>query len=89
MRPVMRQPAGPGYPSATGVHQGASNFLLGDGHVKWLHGTQVSSGYDNSNGANDEGSTTCPNGALCLAAGTAYGANGPTGSPFYATFSLQ
>ena len=38
--------AGPGkfYLSPTGRHAGGSNFLLCDGHVKWLRGTQVSTG---------------------------------------------
>lgn len=38
--------AGPGkyYLAAEGRHGGGSNFLLCDGHVKWLRGSQVSTG---------------------------------------------
>ncbi len=38
--------AGPGYDylSSTGRHSDGSNFLLCDGHVKWLRGSQVSTG---------------------------------------------
>ena len=38
--------AGPGqfYQSAQGRHAGGSDFLLCDGHVKWLRGDQVSTG---------------------------------------------
>ncbi len=32
------------YAAATGLHTDGSNFLLADGHVKWLRGSQVSSG---------------------------------------------
>ncbi|HEY3332185.1 MAG TPA: DUF1559 domain-containing protein [Capsulimonadaceae bacterium] len=32
-----------------GIHSGGSNFLMVDGHVKWLKGTNVSPGYNASN----------------------------------------
>ena len=32
----------------TGRHTDGSNFLLGDGHVKWLRGSAVSNGYVNT-----------------------------------------
>ncbi|MDR3707440.1 MAG: DUF1559 domain-containing protein [Capsulimonadaceae bacterium] len=34
----------PGFYNMTGRHSGGSNYLLCDGHVKWLMGTQVSAG---------------------------------------------
>ena len=73
---------------ATGRHSDGSNFLLADGHVKWLRGTQVSSGTSNSEDGNcpqDQaditayGNTSC-NGYYQIAAGT----GDPT---FAATFS--
>jgi prepilin-type N-terminal cleavage/methylation domain-containing protein/prepilin-type processing-associated H-X9-DG protein len=33
------------YPSSTGRHLEGSNFLMADGHVKWLKGDAVSTGY--------------------------------------------
>jgi prepilin-type processing-associated H-X9-DG protein len=32
--------------AATGVHSNGANFLLGDGHVKWMYGSSVSPGFD-------------------------------------------
>jgi len=44
---------------ATGVHNGGSNFLLADGHVKWLPGSRVSNGnIATTNGTCSQGSTT-------------------------------
>ena len=37
-----------GFYQATGRHTDASNFLLTDGQVKWLRGSQVSSGGQNA-----------------------------------------
>jgi len=37
-------PAGSYYLASTGRHSDGSNFLLCDGHVKWLRGSQVSTG---------------------------------------------
>jgi prepilin-type N-terminal cleavage/methylation domain-containing protein/prepilin-type processing-associated H-X9-DG protein len=34
----------PGYAVLSGLHTGGSNFLLGDGHVKWYAGQKVSGG---------------------------------------------
>lgn len=34
------------YASPTGRHSNGANFLMADGHVKWLLGTQVGVGYD-------------------------------------------
>ncbi len=43
------------FPAATGRHTDGSNYLVCDGHVKWLRGTAVSSGANNisSTGAQD------------------------------------
>ena len=80
---------GAAYPSKTGVHTDGSNFLLCDGHVKWLHGASVSSGYNNFAGGSDPGATSCPNAGYCVAAAVDYNGNGPTGAPFAATFSYD
>ena len=36
------------YPSAMGRHTSGSNFLLADGHIKWMLGGSVSIGYGNT-----------------------------------------
>ena len=59
----------------TGRHSDGSNYLLCDGHVKWLRSTQVS----NDNGAANPGDGPLP----CRAAGTAY----TTSNGLTATFS--
>ena len=41
-------------PAGLGRHNSGSNFLACDGHVKWLHGEQVSSGYDAMAEGNDQ-----------------------------------
>ncbi|MDR3707059.1 MAG: DUF1559 domain-containing protein [Capsulimonadaceae bacterium] len=45
------------FTSPTGVHSGGANYLLADGHVKWLMGSQVSAGGNSSStaGAGDCG----------------------------------
>ncbi len=43
------------YDAATGRHTDGSNFLLADGHVKWLRGQYVSTGGEDSSG----GGTDC------------------------------
>jgi len=72
-----------GGPSAvTGIHTGGSNFLLVDGHAKWLRGTEVSPG----------GAAQSPNGlesggtGYYEASGTAVTTNA-LGGPVAATFS--
>ena len=42
-------------PTPTGRHSDGSNFLLADGHVKWLRNGEVSSGSNNLNGNSDQG----------------------------------
>jgi prepilin-type N-terminal cleavage/methylation domain-containing protein/prepilin-type processing-associated H-X9-DG protein len=36
-------------PATKGRHTDGSNYLLADGHVKWYHGSQVSSGFNAAN----------------------------------------
>jgi prepilin-type N-terminal cleavage/methylation domain-containing protein/prepilin-type processing-associated H-X9-DG protein len=40
------------FQSPTGVHNGGSNFLMADNHVKWAMGSQVSGGMDNTTAGN-------------------------------------
>ena len=44
------------YDSLTGRHTDGSNFLLADGHVKWLRASAVSAGQDNTT-AGDQGTS--------------------------------
>jgi prepilin-type processing-associated H-X9-DG protein len=44
--PLGGYPFNSGYTTQTGLHTGGSNFLLTDGHVKWLMGSAVSTGGD-------------------------------------------
>lgn len=44
-------------PANGGRHTGGSNFLLSDGHVKWLRGTSVSSGPNASDSTNAQTSS--------------------------------
>jgi prepilin-type N-terminal cleavage/methylation domain-containing protein/prepilin-type processing-associated H-X9-DG protein len=64
------------YHAATGLHTDGSNFLLGDGHVKFMRGSAVSAGTNAGTATNTQGQTT---GA---AAGT-----GALNAPLSATFS--
>ncbi len=86
---------GPGAPATPNTtpdtyHTSGSNFLLCDGHVKWLHGAQVSSGLnayvatDNQAQTSATGDGYTPN----RAAGTQSQQGATAGSaPFAATFS--
>ena len=67
--------------NTTGRHTNGSNYLLADGHAKWLRGSSVSVGND----PNPGNSTSQPNGNG-YAAGTAFGGNG-TYPQFTATYS--
>ncbi|MGI4789320.1 MAG: DUF1559 domain-containing protein [Janthinobacterium lividum] len=72
-----------------GRHNGGSNFLMADGHAKWLRGSSVSSGFTASRPtcAQDDADTTCESGA---AAGGNENNNaaGTSAAPWAATFSL-
>jgi len=41
-------------PPLTGLHEDGSNYLCADGHVKWLHGQNISTGYDAATSTGDE-----------------------------------
>ena len=86
----------PGYIGAstwtgpTGIHTDGSNYLLADGHVKWLKGEKVSSGSDAPTSTSDEVATpnynVTPYGGS--AAGSEFsGASQVTGGTFTATMS--
>lgn len=51
-----------------GRHNGGANFVALDGHVKWLHGEQVSTGFDAQTETADQTTFTLP--SHILAAGT-------------------
>ena len=72
---------GLGYQALTGRHSDASNFLLTDGHVKWLRATSISAGVDNGT-AGSAGSAQSAS-ADAVAANTSYTTN------VAATFSTQ
>jgi prepilin-type N-terminal cleavage/methylation domain-containing protein/prepilin-type processing-associated H-X9-DG protein len=83
----------PGQVSATptGRHTAGSNFLMADGHVKWLLGSQVSSGLSAFASTDNQGTssdTSTDNIAAARAAGTQSSQGATAGSPaFAATFS--
>jgi prepilin-type N-terminal cleavage/methylation domain-containing protein/prepilin-type processing-associated H-X9-DG protein len=69
--------------SPTGRHTGGSNYLLADGHVKWLHGTAVSAGgTPTSSGCSQDADNSACNGNR--AASTDQMGGSP---PFVATMS--
>ena len=81
------------YLNGTGIHMDGSNFLMADGHVKWLNGDAVSNGAAaaNSNNAQTSSGGACTGSARPItspdgpsAEGTAYsgaGAHAVTFSP--------
>ena len=75
------------YFAATGRHSGGSNFLLTDGHVKWLNPSAVSAGYDNT-APGDKGTSVSSPSQGPTAANTGF--SGGSGQPNYqATFSFD
>ena len=79
------------------IHNGGSNFLLADGHVKWLHGSVVSGGSNaQASDCNTASASSSPPGdKACTyneaAAGTAVSSDTGHGggAPIAATFSLN
>jgi len=69
-----------------GRHLQGSNYIMGDGHAKWLRGTQVSPGWTNPLHT-DGGSATCTNGQYCIAAGPEASVMASNNQPFAVTFS--
>ena len=72
--------------AATGLHTDGSNFLLADGHVKWLHGSDVSPGSNpalSPTNAPTSEDGICPNDA----AGTQFAGDAHYAHGFAATFS--
>ncbi|BDI32026.1 hypothetical protein CCAX7_40770 [Capsulimonas corticalis] len=67
-------------------NQDGSNYLMADGHAKYMRSTLISPGWTNTN-PNDGGSATCPNGQYCIAAGPDASVMASNGQPFAATFS--
>ena len=68
-----------------GRHTNGSDYLLADGHVKYLQGAKVSPGYSNNDAACAQG--LYDNGGTCNAANAADAA-GTANSTFAATFSI-
>ena len=67
----------------TGLHSDGANYLMADGHVKWLRGSQVSSGYTASDQNNPQ---EVPSGTVIYP--KAAGSGDSTGG-FVVTFSVN
>jgi prepilin-type N-terminal cleavage/methylation domain-containing protein/prepilin-type processing-associated H-X9-DG protein len=72
----------------TGRHSGAANYLLCDGHVKWLNASQVSAGQNPGNGGFAVSPSTCAQDTCGWGTGN-YNATGTAAlqAPMVATFS--
>lgn len=77
---------GDNFEAPTGRHIDGSNFIMADGHAKWMRGSVISPGWTNPS-STDGGSPTCPNGQYCVAAGPDASVMAATNQPFAATFS--
>lgn len=75
----------------TGWHTDGSNFLLADGHVKWLRAISVSPGFNNKNAGTDQYANMQIglNTGYVAASATFGGNSAATGGPFAATYSVQ
>jgi len=90
---MINSTAGPQFSSPIGRHSGGSNFMLADGHAKWLRGGTVSAGRSNAV-PNDAGGETAqcpgPNGTkLAGNYGICAANTGAVTGTIQATFSLQ
>ncbi len=74
------------YPNNPARHTAYGNFLMVDGHAKYLNPLLISPGFNAQNATND--TTVLPSGGSYFAAGTGFSGNSvATGAPFVATFS--
>jgi len=75
------------------VHSGGANYVLADGHAKYLTARSVSSGNNAANSKADQGVPCNPGtwgSTKCNAAGADFtGASAVTGAPYTATFSVR
>ena len=73
-----------------GWHTSGANFLLADGHVKWLNPSRVSPGYNNKTNSDESANMQINGSGAGTAASVNFSGNSAvTGGPFDATFSLQ
>jgi len=72
------------FTAGNGLHTGGANYLLADGHAKWLRGRAVSSGISAAQPNTFTGGTI----PTVQAASTDYSGNGSTIPAFAATFSI-
>jgi len=77
------------YAAPLGRHSDASNYLLNDGHVKWLRGTQISSGLIGVNTVATSQQDGITLAGICSTLNTAGGTSGTFqgGGTYTATFS--
>ncbi len=74
----------PQFDAITGRHSDGSNFLFGDGHVKWLRGASVSNGHNAAQETDDQ-----MGGANCTSTVATNTAAGTGNNKFAATFSIR
>ena len=76
------------YKILVGVHAEGSNFVLADGHAKWLRGSAVSSGLNATSSTADQG-TGCNDSTFTGGTAPACLAAGADNNKFAATFSVK
>ena len=72
-----------------GRHTDGSNFLLADGHVKWLRSSAVSPGGNNTNSNCGQDAGITASGTCVASSGYAAGTNALSAGNFAATFSVN